>query len=106
MKKVFISTMAAATALGLAVSAIPAAAAESVSVNVPYADLDLSTEEGMDVLRDRLDKAAREVCGFNDRVVGSRLPTRDARNCYVDMRDSFERQITRKTGIEVTPKSG
>ena len=49
----------------IAVAAI-AAPAHAGTSTVSYADLDLSSQDGIDALHSRVRKAAREVCGFND----------------------------------------
>jgi len=40
-----------------------AASSQEVSVNVGYADLDLTSDEGVDRLDHRIDAAVRAVCG-------------------------------------------
>lgn len=53
-------------ALAALVTAVPAAAAtneERVSETVSYADLDLTSEAGIETLDRRLDRAVRRVCG-------------------------------------------
>lgn len=48
----------------LAFAATPAAAQEiTASVAVPFADLDLSTDAGVNALESRVSAAAKEVCG-------------------------------------------
>jgi len=70
----------AAAALSMAAAASPAAAKD---VAVSYQDLDLSTQEGRDVLARRLDSAARQACGYGDAgVTGSRMQSQSARTCY------------------------
>ncbi|MEL6485680.1 MAG: UrcA family protein [Pseudomonadota bacterium] len=54
----------AALALGLAAAAPAAAQAEGqAAIAVPYADLNLNSEEGRAALDRRLTQAARKVCG-------------------------------------------
>jgi UrcA family protein len=47
----------------------------TTSVRIPYADLDLTTDEGMAVLYARVRRAAKAVCGAPG-VTGSRLDER------------------------------
>ncbi|WP_271078080.1 UrcA family protein [Aurantiacibacter sp. MUD61] len=87
----FAAAMIAAAAL-----ATPATAqdpGETVTVYVEYSDLDLSTEQGRDTLHVRLRDAAKEVCGMDIRVTGSTLPTAEARACYYEKLQSFEREF-------------
>lgn len=75
----------AAALLGLALTATPAFAdqnTEATRVRVEYKDLDLTTAAGQRQLERRLDAAAREACGYNQRVTGTRLPDAHARTCY------------------------
>ena len=54
-------TTSALTALSLAVIATPAMA-ETRTITVPYADLDLAAPAGMATLQTRVDAAARQIC--------------------------------------------
>ena len=71
----------AAATLSLAPAAYAADNQEN-RVEVAYADLDLTSEEGIAELDRRIDEAAREVCGVDNIRVGTRLPSRSARKCY------------------------
>ena len=53
----------AALALGLAAAPVTARSDTQAMIAVPYADLNLSSEEGRAALDRRLARAAREVCG-------------------------------------------
>jgi len=76
----------AAAALSMAVAASPAAAAE---VAVSYQDLDLSTQEGRDVLARRLDSAARQACGYGEAsLTGTRTISKSAKSCYAKAKSS------------------
>lgn len=70
---------AAALALAPAVSV-----AETVqrTTGVSYNDLDLSTEAGRAELEQRIDRAAKQVCGMEESTVGTRIRSREARTCY------------------------
>ena len=82
-----------ALALAAAILAVPAAAAdETPSVGVHYGDLDLTSEAGQRQLDIRLERAAREVCGVNEKAVGSHLRTQHSRECYREARRDLDRQ--------------
>ena len=79
--------------VGVAVFALSAGVAfadmsqdELESVAVSYAELDLSKPAGAVVLYDRLQRAAEEVCGVDDRSSSlySALTKTDKRACYED----------------------
>ena len=54
----------AAAAFALAFSSAPAAAGEPVAqVEVSYADLNLSSQSGQDILESRIRNAVKQVCG-------------------------------------------
>lgn len=78
MRTATFSLAAAALAIAPAVSAEDAPRTTGVS----YADLDLSTEEGVAELDRRIDAAAKQVCGVDDVNVGTRIMTRESRKCY------------------------
>ena len=59
MRKSIVTVLAALTLMGIA--ATPASA-EDVSVNVPYADLDLTGPAGSAKLEARIDAAVDQVC--------------------------------------------
>jgi UrcA family protein len=85
----------AAAALGLAVTATPAFADNSVvrSTQVSTAGLDLATPEGQEMLDRRVQSAAREVCGFNEARTGTRLKLQSPRSCYVRALNSAKDQV-------------
>jgi UrcA family protein len=92
-----------ALALATIGMAVPALAAEpqSETVAVRYTDLDLTSEAGREQLDNRLERAAREVCGMDELLVGSRLPSGESRTCYREARRNLDRQlaqlVSRKT---------
>jgi len=51
--------------------AIAAQPAFAEAIAVTYQDLDLSTEQGRQELDNRIDSAARKVCGYDDVRTGS-----------------------------------
>lgn len=73
--------------------AIASAAEQERSASVTYTDLDLSTEEGLAILDQRIDNAARQVCELDRTDTGTRIRNRDARACYDQAKRSFEEQI-------------
>jgi len=82
-----------ALAFAAAVLAVPVSAAdEAPSVGVRYGDLDLTSAEGQRQLDIRLERAAREVCGVNEKVVGSHLRSQESRVCYREARRNLDQQ--------------
>jgi UrcA family protein len=80
-----ILALAALGAATLSAGTAPAFAADNqqqTSVAVHYRDLDLTTPEGAKELDKRLHLAAQQVCGMDERITGSNLPSQDARDCY------------------------
>ena len=67
----------------LAALATPAIAgpAQPSSVDVEFADLDLGTHEGQELLERRIDKAARQICQLDRMQTGSRINSAE-RRCY------------------------
>ncbi|MWV26361.1 UrcA family protein [Aurantiacibacter rhizosphaerae] len=61
--------------------------------SITHADLDLSTQEGVEELERRIDRAAKDVCGFNEVEVGTRARTREGRQCYRDAKRQLDRQF-------------
>jgi UrcA family protein len=74
--------------------ATPLAAQPAIaeSVAVTYQDLDLSTSQGQETLKHRIDEAAKEVCGFDEITTGTRIHSREARECI----KTAKRQIQKK----------
>jgi UrcA family protein len=91
-----------ALALTATVLTAPAAAAEdeALSVEVHYSDLDLTSEAGQKQLDRRLERAAREVCRVDEKVVGSYMRPRHSRECYLEARrqlnQEFAQLVSRK----------
>lgn len=77
--------IAAAVLSALALTATPSLAKD---VEVRYADLNLATAEGQKVLAQRIDRAARDACGYGETTTGSRVPSSQARSCYRKALDS------------------
>lgn len=55
---------------------------ETRSVSVTYADLDLTTTDGRKELDRRITHAARQVCGMDQILTGTRIVPPEARQCY------------------------
>ena len=92
-----------ALALGAAVLAAPVAAKdEAPTVGVHYGDLDLSSPDGQRQLDLRLERAAREVCGMDEKMTGSHLRADHSRVCYREARRNLDREfaelVSRKSG--------
>lgn len=70
--------------VALSLTATPAVAADTEAPRhaVRYADLDLTTESGQIALSRRIDRAAREVCGIDEKRTGSLLPASSAVECF------------------------
>ena len=90
----------AAALLGIVATA--AAAEAPASVNVKYSDLDLSTAAGQAQLERRIDKAARSVCGVDDVITGSRVPSNEARLCLEETRARVHAQVAQAISREGT----
>ena len=84
-------TLPAIAAAFAALIAAPPVLAETAAVT--YQDLDLSTQQGRDELDNRIDAAAKKVCGFGEVRTGSRMISGDSRNCYKQARKELEQRI-------------
>lgn len=74
-----------------AIFAAPALA--ETTVDVKYADLDLSTKAGQDKLERRIDSAAREACGMSEVRTGRFTPSTAQRQCYQQTKASVGEQV-------------
>ena len=89
-------TLALATAtLGLALTATPALAGSDDfhSQKVSFAGLDLSTVEGQRMFEQRVDRAARKVCGLDERRIGTLIRSNEAQDCVVKARAAARNQM-------------
>lgn len=97
MKALVLKATIGAAIVSANVFALPAIAAErgkeTETAKVVYSDLDLTTEEGVAKLRDRFRSAARNVCKMEEHQVGTRLASREARQCFEQRMDAFAAQI-------------
>ena len=85
-------SLALIAAAGLAVFAAPVAA-ENQSVTVEYKDLNLSSPKGQKILERRIDAAARQVCGADSTVTGTRIVDREALACMAKAKRQLEAKI-------------
>lgn len=86
----------ALAALGLAGAAItPAMAgnAETMTIQVPTADIDLGTAKGQRTLDQRVEKAVRQVCRTTSLTTGSRTLSQEARACLAKARIDAKQQV-------------
>ncbi len=83
----------AAASVGFTGLAAPAMAGTEIktSETVSYAGLDLNTIEGQKMLEQRVESAARRVCGYNEARTNTRLRG-DAKSCLVKARASARQQ--------------
>jgi len=86
--------------LALTAGLLAAQPVAAASVEVRYDDLDLTQEEGRKELDRRIDLAAREVCEADVKSVGSRLTTREARDCIEEAKQQIEQRIAKITSQE------
>ena len=93
MRKFIITS--ALTALSLAVISTPASA-ETQSVAVQYADLDLTSPAGLAALEGRIEAAAKKICG---QVEVRRVSDgADQQRCIRETQASVSVEIARLTG--------
>lgn len=89
------TAIAIAALSGALLAAQPLMAA---SVEVHYDDLDLSTNEGRQELDRRIDRAAEEACGADESTVGSRIRSRETRQCIKQAKRQIEANLAKITG--------
>ena len=96
----------AAASFGLAFTASPALAGpeELPKQHVSIAGLDLDTVEGQQMLDQRINRAAREVCQINRIPTGTRIRSQVAQDCVAKARASAQRQVA--AIIEDQPRGG
>ncbi len=86
MKKSFI----ALAAISAALATTPVSAN---NIKIEYRDLNLATAEGQAALENRVTRAAKKVCGYNDLRTGTRGATRDMRRCLVQAKKTAKAQV-------------
>ncbi|MDE1468106.1 UrcA family protein [Aurantiacibacter sp. D1-12] len=90
MKRLSALALAVATS-GIVLSpAIAEAQDQGRTTSVSYADLDLSTDEGVETLNFRIERAARQICGFNEHETGTRIRSQETRQCVTEARERVE----------------
>ena len=89
-----------ATTIKLAIAAAALAITPALSAadgeqrsQVTYSDLDLSTAEGVAELDRRIENAAREVCDADRQVTGTRMRSREARQCVETAKNQLDRHF-------------
>ena len=92
MKTIATKIAFAAAALSLATTGY-AAETQQRTTGVSYTDLDLSTDEGKAELDNRIERAAQEVCGLGEHELGTRVRSRDARECYQNAKRQLDRHF-------------
>jgi UrcA family protein len=95
MTKTFTIAAIAASiaATGLAAPAFAGETGETRTTAVRYSDLDLDTAAGQRKLERRLELAARDVCGVDEVVTGSRLASSSSRACYTETLENLSREV-------------
>lgn len=91
-----IPTLTLSAAIATALLAGPAIAAEDQtvrSVEVRYADLDLTSAEGVQAFDRRLERAARSVCRADEFRIGTTVVAREARACYKQTRKQMDNRL-------------
>lgn len=82
MKSAFFALAAAGSALALMGAAPAAAQSTSGDMVVAYSDLNLNSASGQKTLTRRIDKAARQFCGMDRTLTGTRVRPRQDTECY------------------------
>ena len=105
MTKTFQTIVAAALAATSAMPALAHTSTETQSIAVITADLNLSTQAGRNQLGHRIDRAARQVCGFNPntRDLGTQF---HARTCMADAKIAATRQIEGRNEVAIAMSKG
>ena len=89
MRNIIVPALAA-----LSLAAVPTpSSAETVSIDVEYADLNLSNEAGMAALERRIERAIERICGDDNARQTFRL--REQRRCAAQAKASANEQIAR-----------
>jgi UrcA family protein len=75
--------------------------AEAPSARVAYADLDLGTQAGVDMLNSRIQRAASHVCSDNS---GNHIAEANCRSKAVASAQSQVASVTRTDGIQLAAR--
>ena len=81
----------ALTAIATALTALPASAQQSTTVD--YRDLNLQSWEGRQALDARIDQAARKLCRYDDVTTGTRTRSKEVRTCYREAKAQAKKQF-------------
>lgn len=80
-------------ALAASLAVLTAVPASAESITVEHRDLNLSSPEGQAALDQRIDRAARKVCGLDEQRTGTRLaPLKDTK-CYRQAKAQVKQQV-------------
>ncbi|MCP5395723.1 MAG: UrcA family protein [Sphingomonadaceae bacterium] len=90
MKRPLFAQAIVAAAIGSLALATPAAAG---TMSVEHQDLDLSTAKGQKILQQRINQAAREVCGIDRSRTSSRIQSTEAKRCYAEAKAAANKQF-------------
>jgi UrcA family protein len=88
--------IAAAATCALTLTATPAFAAgdpEAPRQSISIRDLDLATPEGQEELERRIDRVAKQICGLDTVRTGTRIRSREKRECYAQAKASASQQV-------------
>jgi len=80
-----------AAAASLAIPAAPALSQNAVKVE--YADLNLDSREGQERLEARIRRAVEDVCEIREVPTGSRIRSRDSRDCEMQAFAKARQQV-------------
>lgn len=88
-------TFALAAACGLALTATPvlASANDVPKASIEFRDLNLDTPEGQAALDQRIEAVAREICGLDSVLTGTRIRSNSSRDCYKTALKSAKAQV-------------
>jgi UrcA family protein len=90
------------TVPAVATTGIVSDKSDDFSIKVPVADLNLSNKNGVEKLYQRLQTAARQICGSRDyRTAGSLRQSRLNQQCYVEALDSAVNEIDDRILTEI-----
>ena len=88
-----VSVIAAGFAAGPVMAGTPGAQPAKDAMVVEYADLNLASKQGQKALKARIDKAASQFCGMDEKITGSRIRKDMDMNCYHDARAAANEQL-------------
>ncbi|WP_379553077.1 UrcA family protein [Erythrobacter sp. W53] len=84
----------ALAAASLAITASPAlAGGDQQTMDIQYSDLNLGSEAGIARLENRIEKAAREVCGVQTVRTGTRLKSLSGERCVKNAKAQAMKQF-------------